>query len=128
MCEDPPELGRVAFHLAEGAAKLGPFLSLGQGLLEQPAEAVLLPLDPQEILNLLLCTRAWDLRAQKRATQDFSERETGRFSKGAEMRNVLIAYAHPDEMSKPPHRSIVSRTRRLSRSDLALRVRISRRR
>ena len=36
--------------------------------LSKPAEAVLLPLDPQEILNLLPSTRAWDLRAQKRAT------------------------------------------------------------
>ena len=32
-------------------------------------------------------------------------RESRRFGKGAETGNVLIAYAHPDEMSKPPHRS-----------------------
>jgi hypothetical protein len=61
--EDAPELGRVSFHLDEGAAKLGLFLSLGQGLLEQATEAVLLSLDPQEVLNLLPRTRAWDLRA-----------------------------------------------------------------
>jgi len=63
VCEDAPELGRVAFHLDQGAAKLGLFLTLGQRLLEQAAKAVLLSLDPQEILNLLPRTRAWDLRA-----------------------------------------------------------------
>ena len=75
MCEDAPELGRVAFDLDQGAAKLGLLLSLGQRLLEQATKAVLLPLDPQEILNLLPRTRAWDLRAQKRTTYDFSVRE-----------------------------------------------------
>ena len=34
MCEDPPELGRIAFHLNECAAKFGLFLTLGQRLLE----------------------------------------------------------------------------------------------
>ena len=67
MCEDPPELGCIAFHFNEGAAKCGLLLSLGQRLLEQATKAVLLPLDPQEILNLLPRTRAWDLGAQKRA-------------------------------------------------------------
>jgi hypothetical protein len=60
--EDAPELGRVALDLDQGAAKLGFFFSLGQSLLEQAAKAVLFPLDPQEILNLLPRTRARDLR------------------------------------------------------------------
>jgi len=30
-------------------------------------------------------------------------RESRRFSKGAKTGNMLIAYAYPDEMSKPPH-------------------------
>jgi hypothetical protein len=68
VCEDAPELGCIAFHLNQGPAKRGFFLSLGQRLLEQAPEAVLLPLDPQEILNLLPRTRAWDLRAQKRTS------------------------------------------------------------
>jgi hypothetical protein len=68
VCEDAPELGRVAFHLDQGAAKLGFFLTLGQGLLEQATEAVLLSLDPQEILNLLPRTRTRDLRSQKQTT------------------------------------------------------------
>jgi hypothetical protein len=55
-------------------------------------------------------------------------RESRRFGKSAKTGYVLIPYAHPDEMSKPPHDSIVRRTRRLSIGDLALRVRISRRR
>jgi hypothetical protein len=103
VCENAPELGRVAFHFNEGAAKCGLLLTLGQCLLEQAPKAVLLPLDPQEILNLLSSTRAWDLRAQKRTTYDFSVREPRRFGKVAETGNVLIPYAHPDEMSKPPH-------------------------
>jgi len=68
VCEDTPELGRIAFHFNECAAKFGLFLTLGQRLLEQATKAVLLPLDPQEILNLLPSTSAWDLRTQKRAT------------------------------------------------------------
>jgi len=68
MCEDAPELGRIAFHFNECVAKFGLFLTLGQRLLEQATKAVLLPLNPQEILNLLSSTRAWDLRTQKRAT------------------------------------------------------------
>jgi hypothetical protein len=51
--EDAPELGRIAFHLDQCATEYGLLLSLGERLLEQSAEAVLLPLDPQEILNLL---------------------------------------------------------------------------
>jgi hypothetical protein len=35
--------------------------------------------------------------------KDFSVRESRRFGKGAETGNVLVAYAHPDEMQKPPH-------------------------
>jgi hypothetical protein len=46
VCEDAPELGCVAFYLDQGSAKLGLFFSLGQGLLEQAAEAILLALDP----------------------------------------------------------------------------------
>ena len=103
MCEDAPELGRIAFHFNECAAKFGLFLTLGQRLLEQATKAVLLPLDPQEILNLLPRTCAWDFRAQKRASQDLSVREPRRFRKDAETGNVLIPYAHPDEMSKAPH-------------------------
>ena len=53
MREDAPELGRIAFHLDQCAAEYGFLLSLGQRLLEQATKAVLLPLDPQEILNLL---------------------------------------------------------------------------
>ncbi len=102
MCEDATELGRVAFQLDQGAAKLSLFLSLGQRLLEQAAEAILLSLDSQEILNLLPCTRTWDLRAKKHPANDLSVREAGRFDKGAETGDVLLAYACPDEMPKTP--------------------------
>jgi hypothetical protein len=103
VCENAPELGRVAFHLDQGVAKRGFILMLGERLLEQAPEAILLPLDPQEILNLLPRTGAGDLCAQHQTTQDLSVRESRRFGKGAETGDVLIAYAHPDEMPKPPH-------------------------
>ena len=83
MREDAPELGRVAFDLDQGAAKLGLFFTLGQRLLEQAAKAVLFPLDPQEILNLLPRTRARDLRAKEHAADDLSVGEARGFSKGA---------------------------------------------
>ena len=83
MCEDATELGRVAFDLDQGAAKLGLFFTLGQRLLEQAAKAVLFPLDPQEILNLLPRPRAGDLRAEEHAADDLSVREARRFSEGA---------------------------------------------
>jgi hypothetical protein len=53
MCDAPPELGRIAFHLDQGSAKRRLFLSFRQRLLEQATKAVVLTLDPQEILNLL---------------------------------------------------------------------------
>ncbi len=68
MCDHAPKLGGIPFHLDQGAPKLGLLLTLGQRLLEQAAETVLLPLDSKEVLNLLARTRAWDVRTQKQAT------------------------------------------------------------
>jgi uncharacterized protein (DUF2384 family) len=101
--DDAPKLGRIAFHLDQGAAKHGFLLTLGQRLLEQATKAILLPLDPQEILNLLPRTRAWDLRIQKRTTQDLSARESRRFRKGVETSDVFVSDAQANEMSKSPH-------------------------
>jgi len=72
-------------------------------LLQQAAETVLFPLNPQKILNLLARTRAWDLCIQKRTTQDLSARESRRFRKGVETGDVFVPDAQADEMSKPPH-------------------------
>ncbi len=68
MCDDAPQLCGIAFHFNQGAAERGLLLTLGQRLLEQATKAVLLPLDPQKILNLLPRTRAWDLCVQKCTT------------------------------------------------------------
>ena len=54
------------------------------------------------MLNLLPRTRTWDLRAQKHPANDLSVREAGRFGKGAEMGDVLIADTRSDEMPKIP--------------------------
>ncbi len=103
MCDDAPELGRIAFHLDESAPKHGFLLTLGKRLLEQATKAVLLPLDPQEILHLLARPRARDLRIQKRTSKDLSARESGRFCKGVEPGDMFIPDAQANEMSKPPH-------------------------
>ena len=103
MCDDAPQFGRIAFHLHQGAAERGFLLTLGQRLLEQPTKAVLLPLDPQEILNLSPRTRTWDLCVQKRTTQDLSARESRRFRKGVETGDVFVSDAQANEMSKSPH-------------------------
>jgi hypothetical protein len=69
--DDAPKLGRIALHLDQGPAKRGLLLSLRQRLLEQAAEAVLLPLDPQEILNLLPRTRAVPPGCSKQRSRAF---------------------------------------------------------
>ena len=103
MCDDAPELGGITFHLDQGAAKYRFLLAFRQCLLEQAAKAVLLPLDPQEILNLLPLACAWDLRVEKCTTQDLSARESGRFGKGVETCDMFVPNAQANEVSKPPH-------------------------
>jgi hypothetical protein len=126
--DDASELGGVAFHFHEGAAQRGLLLAFGERLLEQASETVLLPLNPEKILNLLARTRAWDLCIEKRTAKYLSTREPGSFYKGLQTRDVLIAYAETDEMPKAPHAQIISSNSCLSSAHLVLRVRISRRR
>ena len=57
MSDTPPELGRIAFHLDQGSAQGGLFLTLGKRLLEQTPKTVLLSCNPQEVLNLLSTDR-----------------------------------------------------------------------
>ena len=128
MCQDTPELARVAFHLDQGAAKLGLFGALRERLLEQTAEPVLLALNPEDILHSLQGARTRDVGGQNQTTQDLSTGETGRILKGSEVGEVLIADPHTDEMPKTAHSKSIGSIRRLSSTDLALRVRISRRR
>jgi len=66
--EDAPELGGVAFHFDKGSAKRRFFFPFCECLLEETPKAVLLPLDPQKILNLLSRPWTWDLSIQKRTT------------------------------------------------------------
>ena len=68
MRDDAPQLGRIAFHLEQGAAECGFLLTLGQRLLEQPTKAVLLPFDPQKVLDLLARACAGDFSGQKQTT------------------------------------------------------------
>jgi hypothetical protein len=103
VSHDAPQLCRIAFHFNQGAAERGLLLTLGQRLLEQATKAVLLPLDPQEILNLLPRTSAWDLCVEKRTTQDLSARESRRLGKGVETGDMFVANTQANEVSKPPH-------------------------
>jgi len=68
--DDAPQLGSVAFHFDERSAKLGLLSSLGERLLEQTAEPILLPLNPKDVLNFLPSARAWDLDGQEHASHD----------------------------------------------------------
>jgi len=66
--DDSPELNGVAFNFGQGFSKHRLLLALGEGLLQQAPKAVLLPLNPEKVLNLLPRARAWNLCIQKRTT------------------------------------------------------------
>jgi hypothetical protein len=68
VSDDTPKLGSVAFHFDERSPKLGLFRALGERLLEQTAESVLLALNPDDVLNLLASTRARNVSGQKQTT------------------------------------------------------------
>ena len=63
-----PQLGSVAFHFDERSPKLGLFRALRERLLEQTSKAVLLALNPEDVLNFLPSTRARDVSDQKQTT------------------------------------------------------------
>ena len=128
MGDHTSELGPIAFDFDEGPAKLGLFGALRECFLEQTTEPVLLALNPEDILHSLQGARTRDVGGQNQTTQDLSTGETGRILKGSEVGEVLIADPHTDEMPKTAHSKSIGSIRRLSSTDLALRVRISRRR
>jgi hypothetical protein len=68
MGDDAPQLGSVAFHFDERPAKLGLFCSLGECLLEQTAEPILFPLNPQDVLNFFPSTGARNVSGHKQTT------------------------------------------------------------
>ena len=64
MRDHAAELGPVALHFDQGPAKLGLLGSLDERLLEQTAEPILLPLNPEDVLNFLPSTCAGNLGVQ----------------------------------------------------------------
>ena len=128
MRDDAAELGRVSFHFHESSAKRRLLLMFGQRLLEQTTKTVLLPLDPQKVLNLLACACTRDLRIQKRAPQKLSSGEPSGIREGIETGNVFIPHAYTDEMAEITHTKIISIAISLSRKNVASVARISRRR
>ena len=78
MRDQASELGPVAFNFDQRAAKLGLFGALGEGFLQQAAEAVLLALNPEDVLNLLPSSRAWNRGVREQAPHHFVAREAAR--------------------------------------------------
>ena len=128
MGDDASELGSVALDFDERAAKLALFRSLGECLLEQTAETVLLALNPKDVLNFLQSAGARDVSCEKQTTYDFSAAESGRRLERLQVGEMLVADPYADEMAKTPHRKSIGSVGRLSSADLVSRVRISRRR
>jgi len=126
--EDAPELGRVAFDLDQGAAKLGFFFTLGQRLLEQASKTILLALNPEDVLHFLPGTRARNLGVQEQASHDFVAREPARSCEVFKADRVRIRESHSDPILEIPHDMRIGIAIMMSRRNLASRVRISRRR
>ena len=93
MRDHAPKLGPVAFDFDKRAAKLRLFRSLGECLLEQTAEPILLALNPEDVLDFLPSARARNVSGQKQTTKDLSPRKPGSFPKGIEMGDVLAAFS-----------------------------------
>ena len=71
---------------------------LSECLLEQTPEAVLLPLNPEKILNLLPRTRARNLNVQKRASHNLVALQPARFRKGLKVSHMLFGEPHRESM------------------------------
>ena len=99
MRDDAAELGRVSFHFHESSAKRRLFLMFGQRLLEQTTKTVLLPLDPQKVLNLLACACTRDLRIQKRAAHDLVALQAARSGDALKASHMLVCEPHGESMS-----------------------------
>jgi len=126
--DDAPELGPIAFYFHEGAAELGLLLSLCKCFLEQTPEAVLLPLNPEHILNFLACARAWNANVQEHTSHDFVARESACSCEVFEVSRVRVSEPHSDSMFQIPHPMSISIAIALSRRNVVSHARISRRR
>ncbi len=108
MRNDTPELGRIALHLDQRSAKRRLLLTLGQCLLEQAAKAVLLSLNPQQILNLLTRPRARDLGLEERASHDLVALEPTRPRQALEASDMLFSKPHGESMFQVSHTKIIN--------------------
>jgi len=126
--EDAPELGSVALHFDEGATKLGLLCSFGERLLEQAAEPILFALDSEEVLNFPPGTRARNLGVQEHASHYFVAREPACSRQIFEVGRVHVSEPHSDSTFQIPHPMSISIAIALSRWNVVLHARISRRR
>ena len=115
MIDDPPELGTVSFHIDEGAAKFMGFCALRQSFLQQPADPVLLPLNPEDVLNLLPSTGARNIGVREHASIHFVAREAARICELLEVSHVCIGQPHRDSMFEIPHLTSIGIAIALSR-------------
>ena len=103
MRDDTPQLNRVAFYYDQGSSKRRLLLALCECLLEQTPEAVLLPLNPEKILNLLPRTRARNLNVQKRASHNLVALQPARSRKTLKVSNMLVGQPDGESMFQFPH-------------------------
>jgi len=122
------ELSRIAFHLGQRAAEDGFLLTLSQRFLEQAAQAVLLPLNPQEILNLLPRSCARNFRIQKHASPDLVALEPTHPRQALEASDMLFGKPRGESMLQISHTKIMNIAIALSRKKVTSDARISRRR
>ena len=115
MIDDAPELGTVSFHLDEGAAKLTGFSPLRKSFLQQAAQPILLPLNPEDVLNLLTSTRARNLGVREDASHHFVAREAARVCELLKVCRMRISQAHRDSMLEIPHPTSIGIAIALSR-------------
>ena len=115
MRDHASKLRPVAFDFDQGPTKLGLFGALRERFLQQAAEPVLLPLNPEDVLNLLPSSRAWNLGVREQAPHHFVAREAARACDLLEVSHVCIGQAHGDSMFELPHLTSIGIAIALSR-------------
>ena len=115
MGDGASKLGSVAFDFDQGPTKVGLFGALRERLLQQATEAVLLPLDSEDVLNLLPSSGAWNLGVREQAPHHFVAREAARICELLEVRHVRIGQPHGDSMFETPHLTSIGIAIALSR-------------
>ena len=108
MRDHASELRPVSFNFDQGVAKLGLFCPLGERFLQQTAKAVLLALNPENVLNFLARPRARNAGVQEQASDYLVAREAACICQVLQVSHVRIGQAHCDSMFQIPHLMSIS--------------------